>query len=140
MIKLYNWFRLSDHLSFYIQLIAETILGVKGFFLLFIAALLMFGLPMVFLNFYAYPGEKIIDTNFDEHDFFLADLLFSQYRLALGDFYLDNFKEHLNTKTIWMFFFLTTFFTQVTMLNMIIAIMSDTFDKVTEETESHSIN
>ena len=38
-----------------------------------------------------------------------------------------------------IFFILATFITQITMFNMLIAIMSDTFDKITENKEVNAI-
>ena len=51
MLKAYDWLRLFEQTSFYILLIKETLLDVGYFLLLFIIALMMFGFPMMFLNF-----------------------------------------------------------------------------------------
>ena len=50
--------------------------------------------------------------------------------LALGEFTLDPFEFHPNSKIVWIFFLFSTFLTQITFLNMMIAIMGDTFSKV----------
>ena len=39
---------------------------------------------------------------------------------------------------MWILFFCSTGFTQITMLNMLIAIMGDTFDKVTENSKVYT--
>ena len=52
--------------------------------------------------------------------------------LSLGEFEVDNFEGDGKDTIIWIIFILTTFITQVTFFNMLIAIMGDTFSRVTE--------
>ena len=56
----------------------------------------------------------------------------NQYILALGEFNTENFKFEGEDYLIWFIFICTTFITQITFLNMLIAIMGDTFDRVSE--------
>ena len=58
--------------------------------------------------------------------------------LALGEFDTANYLDHPNTMLCFLLFLLATIFTQITMLNMLIAIMSDTFDKVTQHRDIHA--
>jgi len=58
--------------------------------------------------------------------------------LSLGEFDLDNIASGPQGGLVYFFFFLATFFTQVTALNMIIAIMGDTYGKVSESSQKHS--
>jgi len=73
-----------------------------------------------------------------------------QYLLALGEFSTDNFSIVTDEKTDvdemmpnatlnWFFFILATFITQITIMNMLIAIMGDTFGKVTEIKEQSAL-
>ena len=57
-----------------------------------------------------------------------------QYLLALGDFaFAESFVATApNANLVWVLFIFATFFTQITILNMLIAIMGDAFAKVTE--------
>lgn len=60
----------------------------------------------------------------------LEDVLLNQYLLALGEFAtLDAYSEGsvINKELIYLMFLCATMFTQVTMLNMLIAIMGDVF-------------
>ena len=52
--------------------------------------------------------------------------------LSLGEFEQSEFGAHPHTGLVFFFFIGATFITQVTMLNMIVAIMGDSFEKVTE--------
>lgn len=59
--------------------------------------------------------------------------------MALGYFdSIEQYKISSQSEICFLFFVLASFFTTVTALNMIIAIMSDTFTKVTESYEQHS--
>ena len=62
----------------------------------------------------------------------LLNLLFNQYMLAMGSFGMENFNSHPQTVLVYTFFFAATFISQLTMLNMLVAIMADSFDRVYE--------
>ena len=63
--------------------------------------------------------------------------------LSLGEFGdLTNIDaENLTVETwvVMIFFFMATFFTQITMLNMLIAIMGDSFDRSMENMKRFGI-
>ena len=53
--------------------------------------------------------------------------------LSLGEHVrIEEFEGHTDTVIIYVFFVLATFFTEITFLNMIIAIMSDVYDRLRE--------
>ena len=89
----------------------------------------MFGIPLTILNIYALEESQLIEPIFGV---FYIDLLVNQYLLALGVSYVGGYNDYANKGLVWFIYFCATFFTQITMLNMLIAIMGDTFDKVTE--------
>ena len=60
------------------------------------------------------------------------------YKLCLGDFHTENFTGE-NQGIIWIVFFAGTFILQITFLNMLIAIMGDTFDMVMEQKAEFSM-
>ena len=55
MIKLYNWLQLFEKTAFYVMLVELTIKGIVGFMILFVVALIAFGLPL-----------SVLDLNRDE--------------------------------------------------------------------------
>ena len=67
------------------------------------------------------------------------DMLINQYLLALGDFNLEAFVKGPQTALCFIFFLLATLIAHITMLNMLIAIMSDTFDKIMENRSINTI-
>ena len=52
---------------------------------------------------------------------------------------MDNFGDHPQNLLVYLLFVLATFISQLTMLNMLIAIMGDSFDKVIENKEVNGI-
>ena len=59
------------------------------------------------------------------------DAFIRSYLIGLGEFGMDNFGEQ-NGTLVWIFFLLATFITQLIFMNLLIAIMGDTFDRVQE--------
>ena len=62
-IKFFDWLRLFDKTSFFINLISMTILEVKYFLILLILSMLMFGFPLLMLNLYRTADYSIFDRN-----------------------------------------------------------------------------
>ena len=59
--------------------------------------------------------------------------------LSLGEFTIDNFDGEPQVYLCYIFFLCATFFTQITFLNMLIALMGDTYGKVMEAQETYQI-
>ena len=53
--------------------------------------------------------------------------------LMLGEFNMDGFEINLNKGICYGVFIGSTFLSQITLLNMLIAIMGDTYDRVQEK-------
>ena len=58
-LKTFDWLRLVETTAFYINLIGQTIADIKSFIILLFASFLLFGLPMMMLNFWTIPGERL---------------------------------------------------------------------------------
>ena len=50
ILKIYDWLRLFETTSFYIQLVSLTLHNIIAFSILFFLALLMFGIPISMIN------------------------------------------------------------------------------------------
>jgi len=58
---------------------------------------------------------------------------------ALGEFGFDNYDKSSFADLYWCIFFMSTLLLTITMLNLLIAIMGDTYDRVQEvATESQA--
>jgi len=66
-------------------------------------------------------------------------MFLNQYLLALGEFNFGNFANQPQAILCYVFFIGATFFTQITMLNMLIAIMGDSFERVMENRDVNAI-
>lgn len=78
-----------------------------------------------------YDGlEKGSDPELFTGNNFLMALIYS-YKTGLGDFSTDDYKGD-SAWLIWLVFLLSTILIQIILLNLLIAIMGDTFDKVME--------
>lgn len=65
--------------------------------------------------------------------------MFNQYLLSLGEFSMDNFSDNPQAIICYIVFIGATFITQLTMLNMLIAIMGDTFGRIIEDKEVNAL-
>lgn len=54
------------------------------------------------------------------------------YTQSLGDFDYSGYEDTYQPELYWCFFFFSTVCLAMTLLNQLIAIMGDTFDRVTE--------
>ena len=133
--KCFDWLRVFEETAFLIQLIKATILDIGPFMVLFLAALIMFALPLTILdNINRLEGE---DSSLigDLTGFGPVDAILKEYQDVLAGFEPKSFYETqpmMSVMTITIFL-CATFFTQITMLNMLIAIMGDTFGKITDQ-------
>ena len=134
-VKVLDWMRLFDQTSFYIHLIQQTATEIAGFLGLLFISLLMFGIPMIMLNSSRSEELALVDKKFS---FWIPNMLINQYLLILGEFNLDNFESGSQAGLCYLFFAFATLFSQVTMLNMLIAIMGDTFERTIEKRDLNS--
>ena len=59
------------------------------------------------------------------------DAFVRSYLVGLGEFDMENFSNS-DGAFVWILFILATFITQLLFMNLLIAIMGDTFDRVQE--------
>ena len=136
-IKVLDWCKLFQPTSFFIKLIVETIVDIRYFVIIFIVALMMFGVPMYILNLNRGADDMVVDETFG--GIWILNAFYNQYMLSLGEFAIDNFAEGGQTYLCYFFFLCATFLTQITFLNMLIALMGDTFSKVMESQEMYAL-
>ena len=65
--------------------------------------------------------------------------MYNQYMMSLGEFAMDGFDDHPQTYAAYLIFLTATFVTQITFLNMLIAIMGDTFGRVIENQAQYGL-
>ena len=136
-MKLFDWLRLFEKTGFYVKLVGETLNDIKYFILLLLTTLIMFGVPVIMLDASSDQDKDLIDK---VAGFWIFDLIYTQYMLALGMFEPENYADHPQAILALLFFLAATMMSQVTMLNMLIAIMGDSFDRVFEYREIHGVS
>ena len=57
------------------------------------------------------------------------------YMLTLGEFSYDGYSKGINSRLAWVFFVLATFICCIVFMNMLIAIMGETFGSLQENME-----
>ena len=71
--------------------------------------------------------------------FFLLDAFLNLYFMMLGEFHIDAFLDHPNAILCYTFFLSATFLGQIMFLNMLIAIMSDSYEFAMNQRPTHSL-
>lgn len=114
-------------------MLMEIIYDIRYFLLVFSIGILAFA------NFYYLVNLGNMESvqEFNE-DTYLNSIIYT-YMQALGEFNQDNFEDAVNGAYYWTALLLLTFFLTITLLNLLIAIMGDTFDKVLEVSEESKL-
>ena len=135
-IKTFYWMRLFTGTSFYIRLILETLSDIKYFLILTIFIFMTFGNTLLIMNQGRTEDGQLYSSIFGVG---FLDVMLNNYITAIGDYEVDGFKQEGGDVIIWILFIMATFISQVTFLNMLIAIMGDTFDRVSEVKEQSAL-
>lgn len=137
-IKVFYWFRLFSSYAYYVRLIMQTISDSRKFMILVVIILISFG-NFIYVadatNYgttvtYAgtYFGIKPLDAVISVYDFG-----------ALGDINVPMYTSGFETMSMMFMFLLATFMVSVVFMNMLIAIMSNTFSEVLASAESNGL-
>ena len=138
-IKVFYWMRLFESLAYYVKLILQTMTDSMPF-------MLMVGIiVMSFANFF-YVINRNLDSYYEEDTGLtyyasytghkMVDVIISVYMMgALGDFESAAYTVGCDHLSVTFMFILATFIICVVFMNMLIAIMGETFGNVTEECE-----
>ena len=137
--KLGYWFRLFSATSFYVRLITETVADISTFMIMLSTCIFAFANCLYILNLWRLEQPEPAPLFDEALDSDVLNALLNQYMLALGEFQTENFSDQPNSGLVWVLFIAATFITQITILNMLIAIMGDTFGKVTEVKEQSGL-
>lgn len=144
-IKVFYWMRLFSALAYYVKLIQQTISDSMNFMLM------VFLIILSFANFYYVIDRNLVTTgsdsryydnytSTDEDDHSIFDVIISIYMMgALGDFDSAIYRVGYDKYFAIGMFLLATFIISVVFMNMLIAIMGDTFGQVLEVAEESGL-
>ncbi len=121
-LKLLYFLRIFKSTGYYIRLIVDVVVDMKYFLMLLLLTFVAFGDSF----------RQISSSNPDGEDFIGGTILTAIgfiYRMVLGDFDTNAFGS-VAVGYVWILFFLCTLFNMIIMLNLLIAIISDSFAEV----------
>lgn len=144
--KVFYWMRLFKEPAFFMNLLTNTLGDIVPFMLMISILIMMFSNIIYILN--------LVDQSASDEQEALQRPVYAQifspdyvnavmhmYILAVGDYDTDGFdgKGTINKFFLWIVFIGATFMIQVTFMNMLIAIMSNTFEEVMEKKHQSAI-
>lgn len=121
-LKLLYFLRIYKSFGYYIRLIMDVVADMKYFLALLMLTFVAFG-----------DSFRQISSSNAEGDDFIGGTIFTAityiYRMVLGDFDTNAFGS-VAVGYVWVLFFLCTIFNMIIMLNLLIAIISESFAEV----------
>jgi len=136
-VKVFYWMRLFKATAHFITLIFTTIYDVRVFTLMLCIIIIAFANFFFVVNLNTNQGVATTTTSHDGYyyvpDYTLPkplNALMSTYMMSLGEFDYGGYGIGPDIYIVWIFFVLGTFLMLVVFMNMLIAIMSDTFSTV----------
>ena len=122
-LKLLYIMRLFKQTGYLIRMIVEVIADMGIFLFLLFITVLAFGDSFLRLA----KGNEEEEAQFSGDNFVMSVLY--AYRLILGDFATDNFGTSA-VPVVWILFLCATIFDMIVMLNLLIAIISDSYARI----------
>ena len=122
-LKFLYFLRIFRGTGYLISMIIQVMSDMRVFLSIFLITQFSFG-----HCFYILSLNNLIE---DQFTISFIDSVFYSYRMALGDFDTTKFGS-VDVYIVWTVFLIATIFLQIVMLNLLIAIISDTFAKVQE--------
>ena len=141
-IKCFYWMRVFQIFAHFITLITETIMGIRTFMFMLILSLCGFANLFFIINNNSqanpnYAKDVVAPAEPSRYvsEFIgipVLDSLISMYLTGLGEFDKDGYfyEGSPNKYMAWFFFLMATFLVAVVFMNMLIAIMGNTFGEV----------
>jgi len=129
-LKFFYFLRVFDNTAPLIRMIIQISFDIRYFIMVFFIAVIGFGNGLYILS-----ENNPPDTEFTKG---FVDAILQVYRMALGDFNTDNFGS-VNVWLVWCVFLVSTLLIMIILLNLLIAIMGDSFGRVQETAEQAMI-
>jgi hypothetical protein len=126
-LKLLYIMRIFKKTGYLIRMIVEVMKDMRVFLLLLLITILAFGDSFLRLSLGNPPAEDDSDPYFSGTNF-IGSVLFA-YRMILGDFNTGNFGS-VATPMAYLLFLFATIFDMIVMLNLLIAIISDSYARI----------
>jgi hypothetical protein len=141
---IFYWMRLFESTAFYVLMISETMWDIRHFLIMFALCVAMFANALLILDLSQLTAsenaepveggepeeyERIIPESLDNN---VVDSFINQYLLGVGEFTIDPYPANRAKTLIWIYFMAATIMTNINFLNLLVAIISDTYARITE--------
>jgi hypothetical protein len=126
-LKLLYFLRIFKSTGYYIRTIVEVVKDMRYFLMMLLLTFTAFGDSMRQISSSNPEGKDFIDGTFFTGIAFI-------YRMVLGDFDTNGFGE-IAVGYVWILFILCTVFNMIIMMNLLIAIISESFAQVNSSSE-----
>ncbi|CDW79229.1 wd-40 repeat protein [Stylonychia lemnae] len=133
-MRFFYFLRIFDSSAPIVRTINEITKSIRYFIYVFLLAIVGFGSSFQILSNNNDIGNQ--DARFV--DSFIGAFM-HQYRMALGDFQLDAFSIQYNVTLVYILFILSSLFSTVILLNMLVALMGESYDRVNSTLENHRV-
>lgn len=128
-LKFFYFLRIFKPTSAFIRMITEIIKDMGIFMMIYLLANITIANAFFILD-GAY-NDKALPEGTETYGGVFG-VLVTIFTNGLGDFNTDHFDDHPNRTLLWFYFLLGTVLITLVFLNLLIAIMGDTFDRVQE--------
>jgi hypothetical protein len=135
-LKLFYFLRIFHSTAAFIRMITEILKDMGVFSFIYLMANLAFANAFFILD--GGTSGVIADDDKITGTVWWETFLYT-YMTGLGEFNPDDFPNSKNQAMLWVFFVLCSILIQVVLLNLLIAIMGDTFDRVQEIKEEAAL-
>ena len=142
-IKIFYWMRLFRFFAHFIALLSQTARDISTFTVMLFLILAAFANFFYIINNNTPGGNRDYAEdgapNFHYVDRYVhqpvIDSLIAVYLMCLGEFDADGYSQGPNQYAAWLAFVLATFIVLVVFMNIVIAIMTESFNKVEQTKE-----
>ena len=131
-VKLKDWLRLFSTTSFFVLLVERTIIGISPFLILFFVSLIMFAFPISIVNLGGMEDDDaiLIEEYFES---WFIDAFYTTFTTANAvQEQAENYYQSKYRILVIVIYTIAILYTQIVMLNMLIALMSDIFENLME--------
>jgi hypothetical protein len=128
-IKVFYWMRLFSGTAYFIKLILSTLKDSVSFALMLIIIICAFANLFFIIQLNVKDGADyhyVVDYTGEP----VTSAWIAMYVLAMGDFHFSGYGQGYDIIIAWLFFILGTYLLLLVFMNVLIAIMGDTFGRV----------
>ena len=130
-IKFFYWMRLFRETASFIRMFSCIVKDIGSFVQMMLILILMFANAFLILDQSRRDNHEKDWINEPAYGINILDSVVRTYMIGLGEFPTHNYNKQ-NRVLVWTLFLTATFLLQIVFMNMLIAIMSDTYSRMQE--------